>query len=342
MSLRLSWPLAAFLAFATAAYLVGAFVVVPALASVPSPDVLAAALAVDLAVLVPLAWAGVIHTRGGRWATLAPVVGLSALGAWLVLPPDHHGVLAPLVSVLPLVEVGVLAAVVVTLIRHLRAGRSETAPEHDVLGRIQSATARILGEGAASRAAAYEIAVLRYALGPRVAPEADGFAYRRSSGYGALLAGVAIAGLVELVGGHLLVRHLWGDVAALVHLGLSGYALLWLAGDWRALGARPVALRDGVLRVRCGLRWSVDVPVGAIASVHHVRGPLPTDRPLLDASVLRNARLLLDLREPVVADGPYGLRREIERVAFAVDEPDRFLDALAEALRSASGTAWTR
>jgi len=341
MTLRLSWPLGAFLSFATAAYLVGALVVVPALASVPRPDVLATALAVDLVGLVPLAWAGVIYARGGRWATLAPAVGLSALGAWLVLPPDHHGVLAPLASALPLVEIGVLAVVVITLVRRFRAEPTD-APVSDVVERIQSATARALGEGAASRAAAYEIAVLRYALGPRVAPEADGFAYRRSSGYGALLAGVAVAGAVELVGGHLLVRHFWGDVAALVHLGLSGYALLWLAGDWRALGARPVLLRDGVLRIRCGLRWRVDVPLDAVASVHHVRGALPTDRPLLDASVLRNARLLLDLREPVVADGPYGLRREIERVAFAVDEPERFLDALAEALRSASGNAWDR
>ena len=325
------WPLAAFLAFAALAYLVAAVGVVPALATAPRPDVLAAALAVDLAVLVPLAWAGVVWKRDGRWATLGPVAALSALGAWLVLPEAHHDVLAPLAVLLPAVEVGVVVLVGVALVRALRGGAAG-----DPYERIQTATDRVVGAGAASRAIAYELALLRYALGPTVRPdEAGAFGYRQSSGYGALVAGVGVAGALELVGGHVLVLHLWGDVAALVHLGLSGYALVWLLGDWRALAARPIRLDGDVLRVRCGLRWSVDVPVRDIETVYHVRKTLPTDRPTLDASVLKNARFALDLRRPVVADGPYGVRKTVTRVALAVDEPERFLDALSTAMRAA-------
>ena len=327
MTLRPSWPLVAFAAFASAAYLIGALVVVPALASVARPDVLAAALAVDLAVLVPLAWAGAVRARGGSWATLLPVVALSGAGAWLVLPAAHRGVLAPLAVAVPALEVGALVLVAVALVRAVRGGASGDASD-----RIRAAAARALGDGAAARAAAYEVAVIRYAVGPGSRPEAGGFGYRRSSGYGAVAAGLAVAAALELVGGHVLVRHLWGDAAALVHLALSAYAVLWLVGDWRALGARPIRLDGGVLRVRCGVRWSVDVPVSEIETVYHVRRALPADRPTLDASVLKRPRFALDLLRPVVADGPYGLRRTVTRVALAVDEPERFLAALSEAM----------
>jgi hypothetical protein len=322
-------PLVAFFAFASSAYLVGGLVVVPALGSAPRPDVLAAALAVDLAVIVPLAWAGAVRARGGRWITLAPVVALSALWAWLVVPEAHHGVLAPLAVLLPLVEVGGVAlVVVVALVRAWRRGADGEPHE-----RIRSATDRLVGPGAASRAIAYEVAVFRYALGPAVRVGGPGaFTYRQSSGYAAVLAGVGVAAVLELVGGHLLVQRLWGDGATLVHLAVSGYAILWLLGDWRALAGRPIRLDGDTLRVRCGLRWSVDVPVAEIETVYHVRKTLPADRRTLDASVLKNAQFLLTLRRPVVAEGPYGLRKEVTRVAVAVDEPERFLSALATAM----------
>ncbi len=324
------WPVVAFAAFAGAVYLASVGVVAPALAWAPRPDRLAAALAVDVAVLVPLAWAGVIVRRKGRWWTLAPVVVLSAAGAWLVLPAAHHDVLAPLAVLLPVVEVVAVTAVVVALVRSLR----RPSPG-DALDRIRAATTHVLGDGVAARALAYELCVLRYALGPHVAAEAGAFGYRRSSGYGAVLAGIGVAGVLELVGGHVLVRHLWGDGAALVHLALSGYALVWLVGDWRALGARPIRLHGDVLQVRCGLRWSVAVPVADVRAVYHVRGPLPADRPVLNASVLGTATFCLDLSRPVVAEGPYGVRRRVERVAVGVDEPERFLAAMAGAMRAA-------
>ena len=327
LSRRPAWPLAAFAGLAASVYLAAALVVVPALAVAPRPEALAAALAVDLVVLVPLAYAGLlVRVRGWRAVTLGPVVALSALGAWLVLPDGHRGTVS---VVLPAAEAGVVVAVVVSLLRAARRGSGG-----DPYERARAATARVLGDHWGSRALAYELSVVRYALGRRSgpAPGAGTFSYRRSSGYGAVLVGVAVAGVVELVGGHLLVRHFWGDGAALAHLLVSGYALVWLAGDWRALGARPTRLEDGVLHVRCGLRWSVEVPVADVEAVYHVRRPLPRARTTLDASVLRNPQLLLDLRRPVVADGPYGVRRRVTRVALHVDEPDRLLRALAAAM----------
>ena len=332
VTVRPVWPLLAFAAFASAVYLVTFAVVVPGLGVASRPDVLAAGVAADLVVLVPLAFAGLVVWRGGaRPWTVGPVVALSAVGAWWALPPAHRGVLDAAVWVVPLAEAAVAAAVVVALVRAARSGAG------DVPDRLRAATARVLGDGAASRAVAYELAVLRYAVG-RTPPAGEGaFPSRRSSGYGAVLAGVGVAGVLELVGGHLLVLHLWGPGAALAHGLLSGYALVWLWGDWRALGARPHRLGGGVLRVRCGLRAEADVPVGLIETVYHVRRDLPSDRPTLAAVAAGRPRFALDLGRPVVVTGVYGRRREVTRVALGVDEPDRFLDALRRAMAEASG-----
>ena len=322
---RPAWPVLAFAAIASAAYLVAGLVVVPSLGAVSRPEILASALVVDLVVLVPLAYVVLlVRRRGWPAGTLGAVVALSGVGAWLVLPATHRG----LVSVaVPVVEGALVTAVVIAMVRAMRGGTG------DSYARLGVATTHVLGEGRVSRMLASELAVFRYALGPLAVPEAGAFAYRRSSGYRAFLAGLGVAAVVELVGGHLLVQHLWGPAAAGLHLALSGYAILWLVADWRALGARPHRLGDGVLRVRCGLRWSADVPLADIEAVYRVRGPLPTDAPTLDASVLKNANLLLDLRRPVVAEGPYGLRREVTRVAFGCDDPEAVLDALASAMR---------
>lgn len=315
-----------FAGLATTVYLAAAFAIVPALSSTSRPDLLAAALIVDLVVLIPVAFGAlVIRTRGLSWWTLAPVVGISVAGAWLVIPSPYRGVLEAAAVAVPILEVGLMVAVVVGLIRRAGGG------EGDVYDRLWASAERVL-PNAAGRALAYELAVFRYALG-RVEAESRGetFPSRRSSGYGALLAGVGVAGALELVGGHFLVSHLWGGTAAVVHGLVSGYALVWLVGDWRALGARVTVLEGGTLRVRCGLRWSVDIDVEDIQTIYHVRRTLPDDRPSITATP-GPPRFALDLARPVEAVGPYGFRKTITRVALGADDPDRFLEAISAAM----------
>lgn len=323
---RPTWPLLAFGAFATSVYLASAVWIVPALATVRHPEALAAALVADLVVLVPLAFALAVRARGGRMIATAPVVALSVAAAYALLPEAHRGVLDAALVLVPVIEVVAVGAVVVAFVRLARR-----RAEGDVYDRLVAAAERTVGKGAAARAIAYELATFRYALGRHVPPPEGAYSFRQSSGYGALLAGVGVAAALELVGGHILVSHLWGAGAALVHLALSGYAIVWLVGDWRALGARVTTLEGDTLRVRCGLRWSVDIPVGAIETVYHVRRALPTDRPTAVAAP-GEPRFAIDLSRPVTATGLYGLRREVTRVAIGADDPDRLLADLADAM----------
>lgn len=320
-----------FVGVASTVYLVSALLVVPALATTSRPGLLANAVIADLVVLVPAAFGAlVIRAQGLSWWTLAPVVGLSVAGAWLVVPAPHRGALEALAVAVPALEVGLVVAVVVTLVR--RAGQGGG----DVYDRLRSSAERVL-PNAAGRALAYELAVFRYAVGAlEVEARGETFPSRRSSGYGAVLAGAGIAAVLELVGGHLLISRLWGETAAFIHLLVSGYAILWLVGDWRAIGARVTVLEAGeqgcVLRVRCGLRWAVDVPVDDIETIYHVRRDLPDDRPTITATP-GAPRFALDLARPLEAAGPYGMRKAVTRVALGADDPERFLEAVGAAMR---------
>jgi hypothetical protein len=158
------------------------------------------------------------------------------------------------------------------------------------------------------------------------------FSYHRKSGYGALLGALLLVFAFETLGIHFLLQR-WSPVAAWIFTASSLYAMAVLIADARAQRRRPIVLADGVLQVRIGLRWTVAVPLAAVAEVSEVRTPLPRRAPgYLRAAVLAPPQILLVLREPLMAQGPYGIRRPVTRIGLAVDEPERLRMALGAAL----------
>ena len=88
---------------------------------------------------------------------------------------------------------------------------------------------------------------------------------------------------------------------------LDVYGILWLLGDYHALRLRPTTIEDGVLHLRYGLRWNVDVPLSNIAELK---------------SGTRKGALK-------VARGLIGITRTIDAIAILPDEPERFEAALS-------------
>ena len=306
------------------------------LAASPSPTLLAAALAVDLVVLVPLLYYGlVVRGREASPVTLAPVGVLSLVGAYWILPEAYEGVLGPFEIGVALVEAAVLAWIVLRFRAVARAYRQSS--EADLLARLREAFAAALGSGLAAEAFAAETAVPLYALGRGVEPR-DGttFGYRKRSGYGAVFAGIAIAALVELALGHFLLLRFVGASAAWVHLAISVYGTLWLVADLRAMHARPIRLTGDRLLIRCGLRWTADIPLALVSEVRRLeKGSYAGTDGFLDLSPLGAARYAVVLKEPVAVRGPLGITREATRLGLDVDDRQRFEAGLAEAVGEA-------
>jgi hypothetical protein len=331
----------------TAVVYAAAVAVVGVLPAVDGATVVATALTVDLAVVVPALYA-LLLVRGRGWPALSvvPVFLASVAGAALVLPAEHRGALHWLEWVAAPAElllVGFLAHRALGAARAWRktAGAEGDGAAPDVFEHLRRAAHETLPVPAVAEILAYEVAVLWYALfawraRPHLGDARAAFTHHRRLGYGAVAAGLMMVVAVEVVPVHLLLA-LWSPAAAWGLTALSVYSLLWLLGDYRAMVLRPTLLRrkgeGDVLEVRVGVRWNLSVPLSDVRSLRRAgAAPPPTLTPgYLRATPIGAPRLLLELAEPVVARGPYGWRREVSLLGLTVDDEPAFEELLAGA-----------
>jgi hypothetical protein len=259
------------------------------------------------------------------------VVSLAVAGR--VLPADRQQLLHALGWLAIPLELAVAGLVVVKARQVARRMRTEGPADPGTLfERMRAAAREVLGANLLSDALAFEIAICHCALaGWRARPVSSPltFTYHRRVAYGALMAALILVMVPETIGLHLLLKR-WSPAAAWALTGLSLYSVLWLWGLYQAVRLRPIRIEEDRLLIRIGLKWRVEIPFEDVAAVEILRGGtvLPKRKDLLCAVVLGEARYLLRLARPLTAEGPYGIRKQVEQVAFTVDEPQRFEAAL--------------
>lgn len=294
-------------------------------------DPLSVGFALDLVFTVPLL-AYLLPVRRVGWPLLSlPVLALLGLATVVLLGPARLPF--PLRSpetLLIALEAALLGSIGV---RAARAWRS--APTEDAVARLRSAARGVIPIGRAADVLAHELAVVYYALlswraRASVPTDAHAFSYHRRCGYGGIVFALLVLSAAEGAAVHLLLAA-WSEAAAWVLTLFTGYGALWLVADYRASLLRPVLLTSGMLRVRTGLRWSIEVPRSGIAGIQ--RTPPSGKAPVLRAVLFGSPTLWIQLREPTVAHGPYGFSRTVQWIALAPDVPESFTAALA------SGTA---
>ncbi len=155
------------------------------------------------------------------------------------------------------------------------------------------------------------------------------FSVHRAGGYGAVVGAVLLAVLVEGVAVHVLVGQ-WSPVGAWVLTGLGAYSAVWVLGDYHAMRHRPLRIEPDRLVIRLGLRWEATIGFESIEAVTPVRQAPPKKPGTLVATALGQPRYLVRLRRPVEARGPYGWRRRVTKIAFGVDDAERFEAAVRE------------
>ena len=295
------------------------------------PAVLAVAVTLDLTVLVPVLYY-LVFVRGRGWpvATVSAVFLASLGAASLLVPTGHQAALRAIQLLAVPVELSLVGWAVLKLGHAVRRARALGADE-DIVTLLRS-TFGALGFGRAGEAAAYEVAVLTYALGRWRTPMPDGpevFSVHRRASYGAVVAALLTVTFVELVGVHVLVAR-WSEGAAWALTALSLYAALWLLGDFQAIRHRPVRIEPDRLRLRLGLRWDAEVPFAAVESIVPLeRAPNKGDA-YLDLTAFGTPRYLVRLYGPITARGPYGWQKPVRSLGFAVDDRERFEAALRE------------
>jgi hypothetical protein len=308
-----------------------------------SPDLIAAALSIDLTLsITALCWW--LLVRPGLWPplSLAAVFALAHLAAGFVLPAQHHAALnaiAWLAVPAELALVTVAVRRVRSMLRELR-GSTEGQGDRDMLALLHAALERALGRGIVARLLASELAALYYALGTwrvRRPLRAGEFTQHERCGYAGTLTGLLLLLGFETLPVHLLVAQ-WSETAAWVLTGGSLYLALWLIGDYRAMQLRPLRLEHNALLIRVGLRWTLRVPYEQIVGVERCTS-VPSARDsaqgrCLNLAIGAEPEVLLRFSAPQTALGPFGMQRRADCVVLNVDQVAEFVSTLDRATAS--------
>lgn len=154
-------------------------------------------------------------------------------------------------------------------------------------------------------------------------PAHSAFFYHRKSGYSAVVAMFTRLVIIETVVFHLLVQH-WSPVAAWILTGLSVYSLFWLIGDYQASRLHPIVLGPEHLYVRTGLRWQVDVPLTQIVGIRKATRMPAKGSSYLNAVVYGEPQRIVELKEPIMVHGVFGMQRKATNIGLTLDDAPRF------------------
>lgn len=312
----------------------GAAAVISAQALVGTEATLAAtAVVVDLTLTTALwFWFTLVRPGHARLRTALGVVALNVLLARLLLPADTLGdAFWLLAGAGALAELSLLGLTLARL-RDVRAGwaraRAAGEPGHRALALgLEAAMPAPVAQAAATEAALLGLALTGWF---RRSPPVDArtrFSVHRESQWPTMVGVFLFLIAAEGIGLHLVLAPRW-PWAATLHAGLAVYGALWLLGDVHALRLQPVVLAPDALRLAHGLRWSGAVPYARIAAV--TPGvDLEPDDPALRLALPGTTVVLIETTHPIEMTGPFGIRRETDRIALGVDEAPAFVRALA-------------
>jgi hypothetical protein len=122
--------------------------------------------------------------------------------------------------------------------------------------------------------------------------------------------------LVEGLAVHVLLLK-WSALAAWIFTISTAYAALWLIADYRATVLRPILISAETLWIRAGFRCTMKVPLGRIAGVSRTKPEFGKES--VNLTMLGTPTHWVTLSEPMLAEGPYGVRRRVRAVGI---EPD--------------------
>ena len=290
--------------------------------------VVAAAATADLVAVITAIYYWLLVRPGIRGrGSLVPIVLLGALHASLL----YSNARAVAASVGGLCEAGLIAYVVAKV--RQRSRRTADRRE-DPVDSMRAALESVIPAPGIARLIGIELNILYYALfcwraKAHVPADTRAFTLHKKSGQVELLYVIALASLMEVLPVHLLIGH-WSRLGAWVATGMSLYGMVWLIGLAQSIGLRPVLIGPDGLDVRYGLLFRARV---ARDTIEGARTAQASDAESAAVAPRRSEpNVLIELRRAVDAEGLFGIRKPVRRIALAVDEEAEFRSALQELL----------
>lgn len=224
----------------------------------------------------------------------------------------------------------VVAAMMMTLAAYLGWSLLLARRRWHATGSVELALGEILPARlvtfAAHESAMLRLAIFSWGAAPDVPPGAKAFEYHRV--VNPMIAVLLVLQVIEILVVDLLVSH-WSERAALVLLALGIWGALFLVALMKAFRLKPILIDQSGVRVRSGTIFDFHVPFDAIEGIGGAISDGETTRSdVLNAAILSHPNIVLTLARPLEHAGFLGRNRLIRRIAFRLDQPAPFFEAL--------------
>lgn len=290
-------------------------------------------MTLDLVIVIPgLFYFLVVRPKGNSPALVIPVVALCMLVAGRLIPAGYQESLVSIKRLSPILELVIIGVLAVRLRRFAAAYREAKASSVYFTDALFSGFQKALSDRIIFNIIFVEFFLVYFSFAgwflkpPAQRPEQSQFSYHRKSGYTAILAMLLLILTVETVALHMIVTH-WSVIAAWILTVLSIYGALWLIGDYHAVRVHPFIVAPGMLYLRTGLRWRVNIPLEAVKDVRAGSPENPKAGDYLRASILW-PRASIILKTPVEVHGLFGRRKIVRRIGVSVDDPESLKSAI--------------
>jgi hypothetical protein len=317
--------------FTAAVIIFAAALLIPSASFVALHPELAAAIILDLSITAPVLYFFAIRKTGIPNTTVAPVAFLGLMTAHWILPPEQRSLSSLAIQwILPLIEIGVVAIVILKIRKSMQSYRSLNRENLNFRETAFEISLDLLGNKMLAGFVAFELNVIYHALfvWRRPNQKINTFTYHKNRGTVALYSVLIFLTFAETAVFHMIVA-LWSTIAAWILTALSLYFILLLWAQLKACFLRPIEILDGKLLIRSGLCCDAEIPIDSIEAIE-----FNTDmkqEAVLHASLLKgfeNTNVLLKLSRPAIALGIAGFKHEFDRISLFVDDKERFRDRI--------------
>jgi hypothetical protein len=296
----------------------------------PSSEVpgLNLAVTVDLLITVPLVYFLLIRSTTIPKFTVLPMVIVGLIIGYYLLPKEGQSYLELFKSwVLPLLELGILVAVIVKVRSIIGSFKNERSSSSDFYTALKIACHQVLPNRVAMLFAT-EIAVIYYGFinYSRRSINKNEFTYHKKSGTQALLGGLILVIGIESLALHFLLS-IWSNTAAWIFTAIGVYTAIQMLGFARSLSQRPIYYDNNSLILRYGILSEMEISLANIQSVSVSKKNLEKNswtRKLSPLGELESHNVLIELKTESEWTGLYGFRKKCRVIALHLDDPESF------------------
>lgn len=299
-----------------------------------NPGIISFGLTFDITISIPILYYFLLARKGKLpRALLIPIFILALIAAALIIPRSHHQFLDLIKNAIFPLETFIISYFIFKITRVVKEYKKLKPGGKGGLGFsviLKECLEKTIGHGKISEILGTEISILYYGFFAWKRPRRIGenvFTAYKKSGYGSIVGGLVFLSLSEVLAFHVLFMQI-SSIAAWIIFALNLYGIIFILADFNASRREPTYIEDEKIYINAGLRWKAVIPVKDIRLVELSNESLRDKQILRAMTILSGPNLAIVLEKTHKADGPYGIRKNFDKVLLNLDEPQRFKQLL--------------